>query len=85
MRDFFTRQLTMNGKEVQDDDMFLAAMEGYHYKLMETDFGIPLEEIEQNGQLVQMAAEASNVLMEYLSNYDSAKLTGRPRVVKHMD
>lgn len=85
MMDFFIRQLTMNGKEVLDDDMFLAALEGYHYKLMETDFGISREEVEQNGQPAQMAAEASNVLMEYLSNYNSAKLTGRPRVVIHMD
>lgn len=85
MMDSFIRQLTMNGKEVQDDDMILAALEGYHYKLMETYFGIPLKEIEQNGQPVQMAAEASNVLIEYLSNYNSAKLTGQPRVVIHMD
>ena len=69
--DFFIRQLTMNGKEVQDDDMILAALEGYHYKLMETYFGIPLKEIEQNGQPVQMAAEASDVLIDYLPNYNS--------------
>ena len=69
--DFFIRQLTMNGKEVQDDDMILAALEGYHYKLMETNFGIPLKEIEQNGQPVQMAAEASDVLIDYLPNYNS--------------
>ena len=79
------RQLTMNGKEVQDDDMFLVALEGYHYKLMETNLGVPLEEIEQNGQPVQMAVEASNVLIEYLSNHDSVKLTGQPRLVIHMD
>lgn len=28
MMDSFIRQLTMNGKEVQDDYMFLAALEG---------------------------------------------------------
>ena len=71
MMDFFIRQLTMNGKEVQDDYMFLAALEGYHYKLMETDFGISREEVEQNGQPVQMAAEASDVLIDYLRNYNS--------------
>lgn len=69
--DFFIRQLTMNGKEVQDDYMFLAALDGYHYKLMETDFGISREEVEQNGQPVQMAAEASDVLIDYLPNYNS--------------
>ena len=45
----------MNGREVRDEDMFLVALEGYHYKLMETNFGIPLEEVDQNGQPVQLA------------------------------
>lgn len=77
------RQLTMNGRDVQDDDMFLVALEEYHYNLMEMNLGIPREEVEQNAQPVQMAIKASNVLIEYLSGHESVKLNGQPRLVIH--
>ena len=76
-------QLTMNGAEVQDEDMFLVALEGYHYNLMETSLGIPVEEVEKNGRPVQLAIEASNVLTEYLTSHEFIKLDGEQRFLLH--
>ncbi len=76
-------QLTMNGAKVQDDDMYVVALEGYHYNLMETALGIPVEEVEKNGQPVQLAVEASNVLTEYMSSHEFIKLDAEPRFLLH--
>ena len=75
--------LTMNGKEVQDDDVFLVTAERYYYNYMEKSLNIPLEEIEKNGPPVQLAMSAENVLEEFLSSHDFIKLDGEPRLIIH--
>lgn len=76
-------QLKMNGKEVQDDDIFMVATERYYYNDMEDSFGIKHEEVEKNGSPEQLAMSAVNVLEEYLTGQDYIKLEGEPRLVIH--
>ena len=76
-------QLKMNGKDVQDDDVYLVAMERYYYNCMEQAMGIPTEEVEKNGPAVQLAGEAANVLEEYLMSHDFPKMDTEPRLVIH--
>ena len=76
-------QLKMNGREVQDDDIFLVALEKYNVNIMEETLGISPEEAEQNGHAETLALEASNVLEEYLTSHDFIKLDGEPRLLIH--
>ena len=76
-------QLTMNGKEVKDDDVYLVAMERYYYNCIEESLGIPHEEVEKNGHAVQLAGEAANVLVEYLMSHEFTKMDTEPRLVIH--
>ena len=76
-------QITMKDEEIQDDDIFAVALESYHYKLLNTSLGISSEEVEKNGQPVQLAGDSSNVLFEYLSNHELIKLGRKPRFLIH--
>lgn len=77
-------QLKMNGRDVQDDDVFMVAAERYYYNNMEESMGFPLVEAEKNGAPVQLAMSATNVLEEYLSSQDYIKIDGEPRLVIHL-
>ena len=55
----------MFGKDVKDDDIFRTAMQRYHFLSMKDFMGISIEEIEKNGQPVEVAAKSQNVLQEY--------------------
>ena len=76
-------QLKMNGREVQDEDVFMAAAENFFYSTMEETMSIPLEEIQKNGDPVRVAVSAMNVLEEYLMSHDFIKLDGVPRLIIH--
>ena len=78
-------RLTMNGKEVRDDDVFLIATERYYYNCMEESLDISHEEAKKNGPPVQLAASAVNVLEEYMSSQDFIKLDGERRFLIHFD
>ena len=77
------RHLAMNGKEVQDDDVFWTAIESYHYICMEESLGISAEEVEKNGQPVELAVGSINVLEAFLSAHDYIKLDEEERLVIH--
>ena len=74
-------QLRMNDRDVQDDDVFMIAIERYYYCCIEDSLGITAEEAEQNGQPVQLAGESGNVLEGYLTSRDFIKLEEVPRLV----
>ncbi len=78
-------RLTMNGKEVQDNDVFLIATERYYNNCMEESLGISHEEVKKNGPPAQLAASAVNVLEEYMSSQDFIKLDGKQRFLIHFD
>ena len=76
-------KLAMYGKEVQDDDVYLTAMQRYHFLSMKDFLGISVEEVEKNGQPTEIAAKSQNVLKEYLASRDYIKLDGEPRLLIH--
>jgi len=48
--DMFRGSLTINGKEVQDDDLFKVAIQSYHYTNIEEYLDLKPEDIERNGK-----------------------------------
>ena len=74
-------KLSMNGEDVKDDDVFAVAAERYYFNTMEENLNIRIEEIVQNGQPIQLAGDAANVLEEYLKSHTLTKKDEEPRLV----
>ena len=76
-------QLKMNGKEVQDDDIYLVALERYYYNCMKQALDVSPEEVEKNGAAVKLADTVVNVLEEYLMNHEFTNMDTEPRLIIH--
>ena len=75
--------LKINGKEVQDSDLYKVAIQGYHYTNIEKYLDLKPEEIERNGKPLQAASSSQNVLEEYFSSHPLIELDGSPRLIIH--
>lgn len=75
--------LKMNGREVEDNNLFTVAMQRYHYLSMEDFLNISIEEVSKNGQPLEAATKTPNVLKEYLTAHELIKLDGEPRLIIH--
>ncbi len=75
--------LKMNGKEVQDQDLYTVIMERYHFLNTGDYLDLKTEEIEKNGKPEEAATRTPNVLQEYFSRHDPLKLDGEPRLIIH--
>ncbi len=73
--------LRMNGREVEDGDRFTVAMQRYHFLSIGEFLGIPREEIEKNGQPLEVATKCPNVLEEYFTSHELVKYDGEPRLI----
>jgi 5'-nucleotidase len=73
--------LKMNGKEVEDEDVFTVVMQKFFFDNIGDFLDLPLEEIEKNGRPVEVATNAPNILEEYFKDHDSIKLDGEPRLI----
>ncbi len=75
--------LKMNGREVEDNDLFTVAMQRYHYLSMEDFLNLSIEEVSKNGQPLEAATKTPNVLEEYLTAHELIRLDGEPRLIIH--
>ena len=75
--------LKMNGEEVQDDDLFTVALQEYHYMSMDDHLNIQLDEVKKNGQPLEVATKAANVLQEYFDRHDHLEIDSEKRLAIH--
>ena len=75
--------LKINGKEVQDSDLYSLILQEYHYLNMERYMDLIPEEVEQNGKAIEVASDAPNVLEAYFSSHPLVELKGTPRLIIH--
>lgn len=73
--------LRMHGKEVQDNDVFTVAMQGYHFENIGKFLNIQPEEVNQNGTPREVASNETNVLQEYFGNHSHLEIDSEPRLV----
>lgn len=71
----------MNGKEVEDDELFTVVMQKYFFDNIGEFLDLPQEEIAKNGRPIEVASKAPNVLEEYFKDHESLKLDGEPRLI----
>lgn len=58
-----------DGSPVVGERTFLVALQDFHFSNIETSLGLSLEEIEANGEVVIIATDEQEVLIEYFSKY----------------
>ena len=75
--------LTINGKDVQDKEVYRVAVQSYFFTSSEHFFGLSLEEIEENGKPEELASSAQNVIYEYFDSHDFIKLNSVQRLLIH--
>lgn len=73
--------LKMNGKEVEDDELFTVAMQNHFYQSIDKNLDLPVEEIKKNGNVLEIATNAPNVLEEYFNSHAQLKLDGETRLI----
>ena len=69
-------RLTMNGRDVQDDDVCRIAVQSYFFCSMEEFLGLSAEEVEMNGEPEELASSQQNVLTEYFEAHEHIRLEG---------
>ena len=73
--------LKMNGKEVEDGDLFTVALQEYHFMNMKENLDVEPEEAEKNSTAYEVATKCANVLQEYLKRYEHLEVDGEQRLV----
>lgn len=77
------RRLTIDGKDVQDDELYSIAVQSYFYCSIEEFFGITAEETEANGKPAELASSMQNLLIEYFDSHEYIKSDGEQRLLIH--
>ena len=72
-------ELSFRGKEVEDEDTFLIALQNYHYNSFEEFFDVPLAPIKERMRPRVVASSVNNIVEEYFATHQGldAKVEGR--------
>ena len=76
-------RLSIDGNDVQDDEIYSVAVQSFFFCSMEKFFGLSAEETAENGKPVELASSSRNVLMEYFDAHDYIKPDEAPRLIIH--
>jgi 5'-nucleotidase len=74
-------KLTIDGKDVQDDETYSIAVQSFFFCSKEDYFGITDEDVNEKGEPKELASSMQNVLQEYFDGHDYIKLEEEKRLV----
>ena len=60
-------ELSFNGREIEDGDELLIAMQTYHFNNFDEFFNVPIEEVKKNMKPRVVATSVNNLVEEYFS------------------
>ena len=71
--------LTFKGKEIQDDQHLLIAMQEYHYRNFDEFFGVALSDVKKNRKPRVVATSVNNIVEEWFTTHNGldARVEGR--------
>ena len=75
--------MKMNGKEVEDGDLFTVGLQKYHYLNLEESLDLQLDEVKKNGLSMEVATKAADVLQEFFDRHDHLEIDDEKRLVIH--
>lgn len=61
------KELSWGGKEIEDSDELLIALQAYHFNNFDEFFGVPLAEVEKNMKPRVIATSVNNIVEEYFA------------------
>ncbi len=74
-------ELSFRGKEVEDNDEFLIAMQNYHYNSFEEFFDVPFEPVKARMRPRVVATSVNNIVEEYFSTHQGLDAHVEGRIV----
>ncbi len=75
------QELSFRGKEIQDGDELLIAMQTYHYNNFEEFFNVPIEPIKERMRPRVVATSVNNIIEEYFSTHQGLDAHVEGRIV----
>jgi len=77
-------ECSFHGKEIEDDQELLIALQNYHYTNFDEFLGVPLAEVSRNMKPRVIATAVNNIFEEYLSTHPGldAKVEGRITILE---
>lgn len=60
--------ITINGKEIQDDELYQIGLQEFYFANSEIGFGMTTEELQEHGELRVASSDAFGTLKDYLSS-----------------
>ncbi len=82
--DHALKELSFRGKEIDDNDFLLIALQHYHYANFDEFFDVPLDEVKLNMPPRIVATSVNNIIEEYLSVHQGldAHVEGRITILE---
>ena len=74
-------ELSLYGKEIEDKDEILIAMQTYHYNNFEEFFNVPIEPIKERMRPRVVATSVNNIVEEYFSTHQGLDAHVEGRIV----
>ena len=74
-------ELSFRGKEVEDNDSFLIALQNYHYNSFEEFFDVPMAPIKERMRPRVVATSVNNIVEEYFSTHQGLDAHVEGRIV----
>ena len=74
-------ELSLHGKEIEDKDEILIAMQTYHYNNFEEFFNVPIEPIKERMRPRVVATSVNNIVEEYFSTHQGLDAHVEGRIV----
>ena len=75
------KEITFEGKEIADEELFKVGLQGFHFKNMAEFFGVTEDEVTENALYKVLSTSAMDILDEYMSRQEIVKCPGDARWV----
>ncbi|MBR4256208.1 MAG: 5'-nucleotidase C-terminal domain-containing protein, partial [Clostridia bacterium] len=74
-------ELSLHGKEIEDNDELLIALQTYHYSNFEEFFNVPIDPIKERMRPRVVATSVNNIVEEYFSTHQGLDAHVEGRIV----
>lgn len=73
--------LSLDGKEIEDEKLYTVGINGFHYKNLNEFMGVKPEEVAKNKEPKVIATKCTDVVEEYFSRQEYIKVSDEKRLV----
>ena len=74
-------ELSLDGKEIEDEKLYTVGINGFHYKNLSEFMGVKPEEVAKNKEPKVIATKCTDVVEEYFSRQEYIKVSDEKRLV----